>query len=105
MLHNSPNAAGIAWEKDNAYWVFDGMHGSLTRYDFNSDHGPGGTNHRDGIVARFVEGKVSHEPGVPSHMVYRADTLQLYVADTGNSRIAILETSTGNIGTRFTSFT
>ena len=26
MLHNSPDSAGIAWERDNVYWVLDGAH-------------------------------------------------------------------------------
>src|SRR5690606_13392082 len=47
MLHNSPNAVGIAWERDNVYWVVDGYHNALTRYDFAQDHGPGGSDHTD----------------------------------------------------------
>ncbi|MEC9466031.1 MAG: hypothetical protein VX834_09620 [Myxococcota bacterium] len=54
MLHNTPNGVGIAWEVDNVYWVYDGHHGSLTRYNFNQDHGPAGTDHSDGVVYRYV---------------------------------------------------
>jgi hypothetical protein len=96
MLHNSPNSAGIAWERDNAYWLFDGAHGSLTRYDFREDHGPGGEDHSDGIIARYVAGQVRYEPGVSSHLVY--DDGLLYVADTGNNRIAVLDTASGTRG-------
>lgn len=41
MLHNSPNGAGIAWEADNVYWVFDGNNKSLTRSNFNQNHDAG----------------------------------------------------------------
>lgn len=98
MLHNSPSAAGIAWDRDNAYWVFDGMHQSLTRYDFREDHGPGGAPHEDGIVARFVEGEVGYVPGVVSHLQVDHDAKLLYVADSGNGRIAVLDTRSGSRG-------
>jgi sugar lactone lactonase YvrE len=98
MLHNSPKSAGIAWETDNVYWVFDGFHESLTRYDFHEDHGGGGEDHSDGEVGRYVEGEVAFVEGVPSHLVFDASSGLLYVADTGNSRIAALDTSTGEEG-------
>ena len=98
MLHNSPNGMGIAWEKANVYWVFDGYHSSITRYDFKSDHGKGGTYHGDGIIERYVEGEVSRVAGVPSHMEMDRDSGMLYIADTGNKRIAVLDTSTGTKG-------
>lgn len=98
MLHNSPNAVGIAWEKDNVYWVFDGYHHAITRYDFASDHGPGGDDHSDGYIARHVEGQVSYVKGVSSHMEFDRDTKKLYIADTGNHRIAVLDTTTGKAG-------
>ena len=77
---------GIAWEKDNVYWVFDGYHSSITRYDFNEDHGPGGTVHDDGTVSRYVEGKVKRVANVVSHMEMDRESNLLYVADTGNNR-------------------
>lgn len=100
MLHNSPNGAGIAWETDNVYWVFDGYHESLTRYDFGEDHGPGGADHSDGDVARYVEGEVSYINRVPSHMVFDQGEQMLYLADTGNNRIAVLDPSVGAMGGR-----
>jgi hypothetical protein len=96
MLHNSPDGMGIAWEKDYVYWVFDGWHSSITRYDFVHDHGPGGTDHSDGIISRYVEGQVQQAPSVPSHM--EIDGTALYIADTGNARIAVLDTVSGTPG-------
>jgi hypothetical protein len=58
MLHNSPLASGIAWESGNSYWVFDGTHGSLTYYRFNQAHVPGGTDHSDGQIYRYVDGEL-----------------------------------------------
>jgi hypothetical protein len=96
MLHNSPNGAGIAWERDNRYWVFDGYHRSITMYDFHSDHGPGGQTHADGEVARYVQGEVGYVDDVPSHLEFH-DGL-LYIADTGNNRIATLDPTVGEQG-------
>lgn len=98
MLHNSPLGMGIAWESGNAYWVFDGYHSSITRYDFVADHGPGGEDHSDGIIARYVEGAVLRVENVPSHMEFDPTTSLLWVADTGNNRIVALDTTTGTRG-------
>lgn len=98
MLHNSPNAAGIAWDHDNAFWVFDGYHESITSYDFVMDHGPGGTDHTDGVIVRWVEGEVGYVAGVGSHMELDHATGLLYVADTGNARVAVLDTASGSAG-------
>lgn len=98
MLHNSPLGGGIAWEADAAYWIFDGYHASITRYDFAADHGYGGSDHTDGVVSRYVEGEVDRDPGTPSHLAYDADTTLLYVADTRNGRVAVLDTATGTRG-------
>ena len=96
MLHNSPNSVGVAWETDNVYWIYDGYHGSLTRYNFNQDHGPGGTDHTDGVVYRYADGELGYEEGVPSHLVY--ENGMLYAADTANNRIVALNTQTGSMG-------
>jgi sugar lactone lactonase YvrE len=98
MLHNSPNGMGIAWEDDNTFWVFDGYHDSISRYSFHGDHGPGGADHSDGEMLRYVEGEVDREANVPSHMELDHDTGLLYIADTGNRRIAVLDTATGEVG-------
>lgn len=102
MLHNSPLASGIAWDEGNAYWVFDGYHGSLTHYDFNSDHGPGGSDHSDGVLRRYVDGKVGIEKGVVAHLDLDQETGKLYAADTENQRIVVLDTDTGQTGPRVT---
>ncbi|MCA9671966.1 MAG: hypothetical protein KC503_40485 [Myxococcales bacterium] len=99
MMHNSPNGMGIAWEKANVYWVFDGYHNSIARYDFGKDHGPGGTYHGDGSVRHYAMGNVKREPQVPSHMAFGPQKKMLYVADTGNARVAVIDTSLGNVAT------
>ena len=98
MMHNSPLGMGIAWERDNIYWVFDGYHSSITRYDFGHDHGPGGAYHDDGIVSRYVEGQVKRTPNVVSHLEFDPASRLLYVADTGNQRVAVLATESGTRG-------
>lgn len=98
MLHNSPLGMGIAWERDDVYWVFDGMHSAITRYDFHGGHELGGTDHSGGEVARFVSGAVTRAPGVPSHLDFDSSTALLYIADTGNDRILVLDTTTGTRG-------
>jgi sugar lactone lactonase YvrE len=98
MLHNSPNGMGIAWEEENTFWYFDGYHSSITRYAFNSDHGLGGADHSDGETARYVEGDVSRRPGVPSGLEFVHETDELYIADTGNDRIAVLDCASGTEG-------
>ena len=92
MLHNSPNAVGIAWDRANVYWVFDGYHSSITRYDFANDHGPGGDDHSDGVISRTVQGQVKYVKGVSSGLELDQASKLLYIADTGNKRIAVLNT-------------
>ena len=95
MLHESPLCMGIAHEVDNVYWVFDGYNQSIYRYDFQDDHDVGFDNHDDGIMARYVQGEVGYEPGVPSHLILDKASRLLYIADTANNRIAVLDTETG----------
>src|SRR5690554_1295497 len=102
MLHNAPYGMGIAHEVDNAYWVFNGEHGSLDRTDFNDDHGVGEADHTDGKVLRYVDGEVSRVENVPSHMELDKATRLLYVADTGNSRIVRLDIDAGQVGAPIT---
>jgi len=95
MLHETPFCMGIAHERDNVYWAFNGDAGSLDRYDFNVPHEVGGEDHDDGELARYAAGEMKRVPGIPSHMAYDAESGLLYVADTGNGRIARLDPSTG----------
>jgi sugar lactone lactonase YvrE len=98
MLHDSPDGMGIAWDHDNVYWVFDGYHDAIARYDFGQDHGLGGTDHSDGEVARYVEGEVNRATDESSNLAFDPESGLLYIADTGNHRIAVLDTATGERG-------
>ncbi len=101
MIHTSPFAVGIAHEKDNVYWVFNGKIGSLDRVDFKEDHGPGNEDHSDGEVLRYGQGAFKRVPETPGHLVFDAVTGTVLVADTGNQRIARLDPSTATTGSSF----
>lgn len=98
MLHTSPFGMGIAHEIDNVYWVFNGQKGSIDRYDFHGDHGPGNADHGDGEVARYVEGQLTRRENVPSHMVFDPSDGSLFIADTGAGRVMRLDTKSGTPG-------
>ena len=98
MLHESPYAMGMAWSHDNVYWVYDGWNRSIYRYDFQEDHGVGYDDHSDGIMYRWVEGQVGYVEGTPSHLEYEQATGYLYIADTENNVIRVLDTNTGSEG-------
>lgn len=98
MLHESPLCMGITWERENVYWVFDGYNESIVRYDFVDDHGMGYDDHSDGIIVKYVTGEVKREPDVPSHMRLDHKTGLLYVADTGNNAIKVLDITSGTSG-------
>lgn len=98
MLHASPLCVGIAHETANIYWVFNGKEGSLDRYDFKDDHGPGNEDHSDGTIFRYAAGTLSRVPGVPGHMEYYPIDSHIYVADTGNGRVVKLNTVSGEVG-------
>ncbi|MCB9762554.1 MAG: hypothetical protein H6739_22335 [Alphaproteobacteria bacterium] len=95
MLHNSPLAGGVAWEADRIFWVFDGYHEAISRYNFNTDHGYGGADHSDGEVARYVQGQVARYEGTPSGLEMDRATGLLYIADSANSRVMALDTASG----------
>jgi DNA-binding beta-propeller fold protein YncE len=101
MLHSSSYCRGIAHVEENIYWVFNDHKNSLDRYDFKQDHGPGLDDHSDGEILRYVRGDVAGVGGVSSHLFYNAPDQMLYVADTGNSRIAKLDTKSGTLGASF----
>ncbi len=102
MLHATPWCMGMAHERDNVYWVFNGDVGAIDRYDFHEDHGPGADDHSDGEIHRYIPGEVSRVPNVPSHMVFHEASSQLYIVDTGNGRLIRLDTTTGTMGAPFT---
>jgi hypothetical protein len=99
MLHQSPLCMGIAHESGNAFWASDGLRGNLVHYDFVGDHGPGGSDHSDGIITRYADATITRVANVPGHMEFDHDTGMLWVADTGAGRIMRLDPSTGtNVG-------
>jgi len=95
MLHGSPFSMGIAAEKDNIFWVYDGYYGHLVRYDFVDDHGPGNDDHSDGKVHRYTEVELMRTSN-PSHMVLDADKRWLYIVDGGTKKIKRVDIKTGN---------
>jgi hypothetical protein len=95
MLHGSPYCMGIECEKNNIYWVFDGYHQHIVRYDFGSDHGPGNSDHSDGKIHRYTEVSVTKNPSVPSHLVLDKDKKWLYIVDGGSKRILRMDINTG----------
>ncbi len=95
MLHQSPLCMGIAHDRDNVFWAFDGDRGNIVRYDFQADHGPGGGDHSDGIITRYIDATVTRLPNIPGHMELDHATGLLYIADPGGGRIMRLDTSTG----------
>jgi hypothetical protein len=98
MLHQSPQCMGIAWEgAGNLYWTFDGLSGSISRYDFQKDHGVGNDDHMDGRIWRYVPGQVKAVAKVVSHLVYRAEDQMVYAADTGNGRVVKLAAGSGTV--------
>lgn len=98
MLHQSPNCVGIAWERENVYWVFDGKNDTVVRYDFAGDHGVGQDDHSNGVVYRLSELEVLRVEDAPGHMMVDPDTGILYVADTGNGRVLWIDTASGEAG-------
>jgi hypothetical protein len=98
MLHFTPYCMGLEHEKDNVYWAFNGQKGSIDRYDFKEDHGPGEEDHSDGEILRYIEGTVAREEEVSSQMAMDRDNDYLYIADTGNSRIIRLDIRSGTRG-------
>lgn len=100
MLHNSPLCMGIAWEQGNVYWTINGRDNSVVKYDFGADHNIGMDDHSDGASLEYVRGLIKRTEGVPSHLVFRSADSMLYIADTGNGRIAKLDTTSGVKGVR-----
>ncbi len=104
MLHESPHSMGIAHESGNAFWVNDGDHNSIVRYDFSEDHGPGMHDHSDGIVRRYtglgiVEDPIQH---VVSHLVLDKPSGMLYIVDSENARVLKMDINTGSQTGTFT---
>ncbi len=101
MLHSTSFCRGIAHIENNVYFAFNSDRGSLDKYDFVLDHGPGQDDHSDGQIFRYADGQVAGVDGIPSHLDFDAESRLLYVADTGNQRVVVLDTSTGSMGSSF----
>ncbi len=101
MLHSTSYCRGIEHIEKSIYFAFNSDNGSLDKYDFHLDHGPGNDDHSDGEIWRYADGQVAGADGVPSHLAYDADSKLLYVADTGNKRIVVLDTASGEMGSSF----
>jgi hypothetical protein len=104
MLHDTPFCMGIAHEVDNVYWTFNGDVGAIDRYDFKMPHQPGGEDHSDGELLRYVEGALQRVPRVPSHLDYDETSGWLYIADTGHGRVVRLATASGSLGEELFSY-
>ncbi len=130
MLHATPFGMGIAhdptrWQTATGFdtgpvfWTFNGDIGAVDRYDFKEPHEPGGEDHSDGTLHRYVEGKLKMAPGIPSHMDFanlgqvpseeglfgpssseggQMPDWWLYIVDTGNQRVVRLDTKSGTLG-------
>lgn len=100
MIHQSPYGKGIAFEKENIYWVLDGYSGTLKRYDFSADHGPGQEYHGDGGVRVYSEFTFTKHATLPGHLVIDANKKYLYGCDPVGKRVFRLDITTGmNSGT------
>ena len=96
MIHQSPYSMGIEHAgQGNVYWVYDGYHSAVVRYDFATPHEYGGHDHSDGKVWRYGEINLQREPGVSSHMVLDDNSNTMYIADTGNNRILFFDVNSG----------
>jgi len=100
MLHESPYSMGIAHEIDNKYWVTCGDHNEIMSYDFKEDHGPGNSDHSDGIIYKYpipgYDEDSEHE--VPDHLVLDKNTGWLYVCNSQQNRVIRINTNTGTPG-------
>ena len=98
MLHQSPWCLGIAHDSANIYWVLDARYGGISRYDFRDPHEVGGTDHRDGVIRRYIETAIS--PGVrgqPAHVCLDRSTGWLYYIDPGKALVHRLDTRSGSV--------
>ncbi|HET9957694.1 MAG TPA: hypothetical protein VFQ61_24520 [Polyangiaceae bacterium] len=98
MLHSTPYCMGIEHERGNIYFTFNGKLGAIDRYDFKEPHQIGGEDHSDGELYRYAEGEFTRAPEIPSHLALDRERQMLYVADTGNGRVARLDITSGSMG-------
>ncbi len=96
MVHQSPYSSGIAYESENTFWVNEGATKSIARYKFEEAHPPGGSNHGDAQVFRYVDVPYEMNPGVPAHMEMLDN--YLYYINPGTNSVNRLDILTGSIG-------
>ena len=106
MLHEAPLCMGMAHDGSaqtmmggvayrNVYWVFDGGHQQLVRFDFQADHGPGSMDHSTAEIRRYSGLRLSRVEGVPAGMALDATTRELFVCDTGGDRLLRVQADSG----------
>jgi hypothetical protein len=99
MLHESPNALGIAFESHNTYWVYDSYNNDVVRYEFSDDHGPGNSYHGDGLIHRYPGmGLDNINTHIVCHLELDENQQWLYFVDNGNNRVLRLDITTGSLG-------
>ncbi len=100
MLHESPYSMGIASEKDNKFWLTCGAHNEVMSYDFGEDHGPGNSDHSDGIIYKYPIDGYNEDPTqeVPDHLVMDHSTGWLYVCNSQQNRVIRINIATGTPG-------
>ncbi|MES2379534.1 MAG: T9SS type A sorting domain-containing protein [Bacteroidota bacterium] len=101
MIHQTPYGKGIAFEKDNIYWVLDGYEGNIKRYDFGNPHQPGGDDHSGGGVQVYPDFKFTKHASLPGHIVIDGNRKYLYGCDPVGKRVFRIDITTGsNSGAR-----
>jgi DNA-binding beta-propeller fold protein YncE len=96
MIHQTPYGKGIAFEKENFYWVLDGYDGTIKRYNFSADHGPGQDYHGDGGVRVYPEFKFTRHSSLPGHLDIDGAKKYLYGCDPLGKRVFRIDITTGN---------
>ena len=105
MLHQSPYGVGMEYDGEgNIYWLFDGYHSAIVRYDFRTPHEYGGHDHADGRVWRFSEINVARDEGISSHLVMDDENRILYIVDSGNQRILKFNADSGQYSDSLTPY-
>lgn len=97
MVHQTPYGKGIAFEKDNIYWVMDGYEGLIKRYDFGDPHEPGGSDHSGGSARVFNDFTFTRHTTLPSHIVIDKARKYLYGCDPMGKRIFRIDITTGSL--------
>ena len=98
MLHQNPWCLGIAHDTANIYWVLDAKYPGVSRYDFRDPHEVGGTDHRDGIIRRYVETSITPaQRGRPAHVALDKVSGLLYYVDPGAAKVHRLDTRSGSV--------